>query len=208
MRTNVRHFGTRIGAGGDARCSRPCGDATPERRQRGETTPGTNLLLHFAGGSPTFSTASPDFLRAAPTFSIASPDFLRASPHFLLPPGFSTSIPTFSTASPDFLRASPHFLLPPRISYGPARIFCGTKIASVHTMRPRVFSLDPNRVSGMPRRSTHRLKQRPATKACRERLQCAATTRAETLEPPSFLHLFPISTPWPPHATACCSLPS
>ena len=181
MRTNVRHFGTRIGAGGDARCSRPCGDATPERRQRGETTPGANLLLHFAGGSPIFSTASPDFLRAAPTFSIASPDFLRASPHFLLPP---------------------------RIFYGPARIFCGTKIASVHTMRPRVFSLDPNRVSGMPHRSTHRLKQRPATKACRERLQCAATTRAETLEPPSFLHLFPISTPWPPHATACCSLPS
>ena len=148
--------------------------------------------------------------------------FYGQPPHFLSPPrifcgqphisyrlpGFSTSIPTFSTASPDFLRAAPHFLSPPRIFYGPARIFCGTKIASVHTMRPRGFSLDPNKVSGMPRRSTHRLQQRPATKACRERLQCAATTRAETLEPPSFLHLFPISTPWPPHATACCSLPS
>ena len=100
---------------------------------------------------------------------------------------------------------------------GPARIFCGTKIASVHTMRPRVFSLDPIRSTQTESpacRAARRiasnkcLQQMPATKACRERLQCAATTRAETLEPPSFLHLFRISTPWPPHATACCSLPS
>ena len=146
-------------------------------------------------GQPHIFYRLPGFSTSSPTFSTASPDFLRAAP-------------TFSIASPDFLRASPHFLPPPRIFYERPRIFCGTKIASVHTMRPRVFSLDPNRVSGMPHRSTHRLKQRPATKACRERLQCAATTRAETLEPPSFLHLFPISTPWPPHATVCCSLPS